>query len=298
MLEAALAFLAGLLIGSFLNVCVYRLPRDLSVVRPRSHCPACDKLIVWYDNIPLVSYLVLAGRCRHCGDRIPLRYPIVELATGVAFALCVSKLGLSLAALKFSVFSAIMIALIATDIEERILPDEFTLGGTLVGLVFARFVPLEIGLGGFFVPGTLGRWVSVADAALAAGVASGSIWLVAWLYQKLRHREGMGLGDVKMIAMIGAFLGLSLALLTLVVASLFGSIIGVPFAFFAKRKLARRLAARIRRRQTQRSLVGPNLRALFVVATRYQLPFGSFLGLAALVLALWGYVIQSGFFGG
>jgi leader peptidase (prepilin peptidase)/N-methyltransferase len=176
MLEAALAFLAGLLIGSFLNVCVYRLPRDLSVVHPRSHCPACDKLIVWYDNIPLVSYVVLKGRCRHCGDRIPLRYPIVELATGVAFALCVSKLGLSLAALKFSVFSAIMIALIATDIEERILPDEFTLGGTLVGLVLAWFVPLEIGLGGFFVPGTLGRqWVSVADAALAAGVASGSI---------------------------------------------------------------------------------------------------------------------------
>jgi len=299
MLEAALALLAGLLIGSFLNVCVYRLPRDLSVVRPRSHCPACENLIAWYDNIPLVSYVVLAGRCRHCGDKIPWRYPIVELATGLAFALCVSKLGLSLPALKFSVFSAIMIALIATDIEERILPDEFTLGGTVVGLVFAWFLPLEIGLAGFFLPWTLGRqWVSMADAALAAGVASGSIWLVAWLYQKLRHREGMGLGDVKMIAMIGAFLGLSLALLTLVVASLFGSIIGVPYAFFAKRKLARRLAARIRRRQKERSLVGPNLRALMVVASRYQLPFGSFLGFAALVLALWGYVVKPGFFGG
>jgi leader peptidase (prepilin peptidase)/N-methyltransferase len=299
MLEAALALLAGLLIGSFLNVCVYRLPRDLSVVRPRSHCPACDKLIAWYDNIPLVSYVVLAGRCRHCGDKIPLRYPIVELATGLAFALCVSKLGLSLPALKFSVFSAIMIALIATDIEERILPDEFTLGGMVVGLVFAWFLPLEIGLAGFFLPWTLGRqWVSVADAALAAGVASGSIWLVAWLYQKLRHREGMGLGDVKMIAMIGAFLGLSVALLTLVVASLFGSIIGVPYAFFAKRKLARRLAVRIRRRQQERSVIGPNLRALMVVASRYQLPFGSFLGLAALVLALWGYVVKPGFFGG
>jgi leader peptidase (prepilin peptidase)/N-methyltransferase len=296
--EAILAFLAGLLIGSFLNVCVYRLPRDLSVVHPRSHCPGCEKQIAWYDNIPVLSYVLLRGRCRHCSERILLRYPLVELATAAAFALIVAKLGLSLSALKFSLFSAIMIALIATDIEERILPDEFTLGGTLAGLVLAWFVPLEMGVGGIFIPWTWGRpWVSVVDSAIAAGIASGSIWLVAWLYQKIRHREGMGLGDVKMIAMIGAFLGLRLTLLTLVVASLFGSLIGVPYAFFAKRELGRRLADRIGRKQSKPSLLGPKLRAVCVVATRYQLPFGSFLGLAGLVLALWGYVVSPGLFG-
>lgn len=288
---AVLAFLAGLLIGSFLNVCIYRLPRDLSVVHPRSYCPGCERPIAWYDNVPVLSYLLLSGRCRHCRERIPIRYPLVELATGAAFALCVMKLGVSLAALKFSLFSAIMIALIATDIEARILPDEFTLGGTVAGFALAWFVPLEAGLGAVFVPYTWGRpWVSLADAAIAAGLGSGSIWLIAWLYEKLRHREGMGLGDVKMIAMIGAFLGLRLALLTLVAASLLGSILGVPYAFFAKRPLARRLAAQIRRRQTGRSFWGPDVQALALIATRYQLPFGGFLGLAALAVAFMGAI--------
>src|ERR1700683_1987218 len=143
MIVAVLAFLAGLLIGSFLNVCVYRLPRDLSVVRPRSFCPQCDKMIAWYDNIPLVSYILLRARCRHCGARIPLRYPLVELATALAFAVCCAALGPSVAAAKYSIFSAILITLIASDMEERILPDEFTLGGTVIGLAFSPFVELD-----------------------------------------------------------------------------------------------------------------------------------------------------------
>jgi leader peptidase (prepilin peptidase)/N-methyltransferase len=183
--------------------------------------------------------------------------------------------------------------LIATDIEERILPDEFTLGGTAAGLLLAWVAPVEIFVGGLLVPWRLGpSWASVVDSAIAAGVCSGLIWLVAWLYQKLRHREGMGMGDVKMIAMIGAFLGLRLTLLTLVAASLFGSILGVPYAFVAKRQLTRRLAARMRRRKTKSSC-GPELSALVVVASRYQLPYGSFLGLAALVVAFSGYVLGS-----
>src|ERR1700686_1234949 len=122
MLEALLAFLAGLLIGSFLNVCIYRLPRDLSVVRPRSHCPACEHMIAGYDNLPLLSFLILRGRCRHCKARLSWGYRLVELATGLCFALVVGELGLTLPALKYCIYSAIVIDLIATDLEERILP--------------------------------------------------------------------------------------------------------------------------------------------------------------------------------
>jgi leader peptidase (prepilin peptidase)/N-methyltransferase len=254
-----LAFLAGLLIGSFLNVCIYRLPRDLSVVRPsRSFCPHCEKTIAWYDNIPVVSYVALGGRCRHCRERILPRYLIVEVATGAAFAVCVAALGMSLPALKYAIFSAIMIALTASDIEERILPDEFTLGGTLIGLALAPFVPLERYFVSMFMPYAWGpRWASLGESAFAAVVGSGAIWLVGYLYEKLRHREGLGFGDVKMIAMIGAFLGLQGALQSLILASIAGSILGLAYI-----KITHKDAA------------------------TYELPFGSFLGLAALAVAL------------
>ena len=138
LIEACLALLFGLLIGSFLNVCIYRWPRDLSVVRPRSHCIACDKTIAWYDNVPLLSYALLRGRCRYCGARISWRYPVVELATGLLFFSFVLALGPTLAALKMCIFSAMLVALVFSDFEERILPDEFTLGGTVVGLIIRR----------------------------------------------------------------------------------------------------------------------------------------------------------------
>jgi leader peptidase (prepilin peptidase)/N-methyltransferase len=268
-LEVVLAFLAGLLIGSFLNVCVYRLPRDLSVVRPRSHCPACEKPISWYDNIPVASYVMLGGRCRHCKARIPLRYLMVELGTAAAFAICVAALGPTLAALKWSVFSAILITLLATDLEERILPDEFTLGGAVVGIVLAAVVPIDSGIVTFFLSGALGlRMASVAEALVSSWVAGGAIWLVGWLYQKLRRREGMGFGDVKMIAMIGAFLGFQETLLTLILASVLGSVSGVAYVLITKKDMA-----------------------------TYELPFGSFIGLAGLVVALWGHVVKIWYFG-
>jgi leader peptidase (prepilin peptidase)/N-methyltransferase len=260
-----LAFLAGLLIGSFLNVCVFRLPRDLSVASPaRSFCPYCEKTIAWYDNIPVISYLALRARCRHCQERIPLRYPVVELATGAAFALCVAALGPTLPGLKYSLYSAIMIMLIACDIEERILPDEFTLGGTLIGLALAPFVPVERYFISIFMPyGLWQGWSSLAESAFGAVVGGGAIWLVGFLYEKIRHREGLGLGDVKMIAMIGAFMGLRVALETLIVASLLGSIIGIIFIRVTKRD-----------------------------AATYELPFGSFLGASALLIALAGKVLS------
>jgi leader peptidase (prepilin peptidase) / N-methyltransferase len=264
-IEIGVAILAGLLIGSFLNVCVFRLPRDLSVVRPaRSFCPSCEATIAWYDNVPVVSYIVLGGRCRHCQARISVRYPVVELATAAAFGLCVGALGLSLPALKYCIFSAVMITLIATDLEERILPDEFTLGGTAAGLILSAFVPVELGLAAIIIPFAVGtRWLSVVEAAIGAGVASGLFWVFGWIFEKVRHREGLGLGDVKMIAMIGAFLGLRLTLFTMFVASLMGSVIGLTYIFATRKK-----------------------------AAEYHLPFGSFIGAAALAVALWSDVVS------
>ena len=142
MMEAILAFLFGLLAGSFLNVCIHRWPRGRSVVKPRSHCVRCRKTIAWYDNIPLVSYAVLRGRCRHCGKRISARYPLVELVTGLLFFYFVFTLGPTPAAVKMCIFSAILVGLIFCDLEKRILPDELTVGGALAGLVFALFVPV------------------------------------------------------------------------------------------------------------------------------------------------------------
>ena len=257
-IEIILAFVAGLLIGSFLNVCIYRWPIDLTVRNPaRSFCPKCEKTIAWYDNIPLVSYALLGGKCRQCGAQISWRYPIVELLTGAAFAYCVATFGLTLVALKLSIFCAILLALIVTDIEERILPDEFTLGGTALGLVLAWFTPVETGFS-FFLLGSDAdpRWLSVMDSAIGAAFACGVVWFVRWAYEKVRHREGMGFGDVKMMAMIGAFLGVRLAFGSMFVGCLLGAVAGLAFIYLAKK------------------------------GSDYELPFGSFLGFAAILEAL------------
>jgi leader peptidase (prepilin peptidase)/N-methyltransferase len=171
LLEALCAGLIGLLIGSFLNVCIYRLPRDLSVVRPRSFCPACEQQIAWFDNIPVVTYIVLGGKCRHCAAPISFRYPLVEALTGVLFFAAAYPDGFTLATLKVCIFVAIQIALIFADFEARILPDEFTLGGVVAGIILAAVIPMPPTLMGFFVPYAWGpRVVSVAEAAFGAAV--------------------------------------------------------------------------------------------------------------------------------
>ena len=262
-LAALAAGLFGLLIGSFLNVCIYRLPRDLSVVQPRSYCPECKHTIAWFDNIPVVSYAILAGRCRTCGHRIPVRYPVVELLTGVLFFCAFQFLGTTLAAAKFAVFAAIMIALVFSDLEERILPDEFTLGGTAVGVIFAAFVPVSGGILLLIYYGAQHPWlISVGDSILAGALCAGALWGVRALYEKVRNREGLGLGDVKMGAMIGAFLGMQGALLSLLVGSLLGVIVGLGYTWFTGKD-----------------------------ASTYELPFGSFLGGAALVVGFFSEVI-------
>jgi leader peptidase (prepilin peptidase)/N-methyltransferase len=263
MLYAALAGIFGLLIGSFLNVCIHRWPRDLSVVRPRSRCPACDGPIAWYDNIPLLSWFALRGHCRRCRAPIPWRYPLVELLTALSFAYFVFQLGITLTAARYCVFAAILIALVFSDLETLLLPDELTLGGLAIGLLFSFFAPVPdstfhviSGLFGFH-PAEPGG--SFGEAALGAFVPAAAIWLGGWLFEKLRHKEGLGFGDVKMLAMIGAFLGVRGALLTIILGSLLGSVAGLAFI----------------------KLTGKD-------AATYQLPFGTFLGAAAFVTAIEG----------
>jgi leader peptidase (prepilin peptidase) / N-methyltransferase len=263
MIESVLALVAGLLIGSFLNVCIHRWPRNRSVVKPRSHCVRCRKPIAWYDNVPLLSYLVLGGRCRYCRARISLRYPVVEALTGALFFYQVAHLGLTLAALKMCVFCAIALALTFCDLEKRILPDEFTLGGLVLGLVLACFVPvpdftaqLIFGVARTEAP----IWVnSTVNSAIGAVLPAFFLWFGGWLYFKVRQREGLGLGDVKLVAMVGSFLGLRGALLTLILGSVTGSVIGYSYI-----KLTRNDPA------------------------SYELPFGTFLGAAALFAAILG----------
>lgn len=258
-----LAAIFGLLIGSFLNVCIHRWPRDLSVVRPRSACPECGKQIAWYDNIPILSYVLLRARCRQCGAGIYWRYPVVELLTALSFAFFVHEAGLSLEALKYCIFAAILIALVFTDLETLLLPDELTIGGFLIGLVFAIFVPvpdktLELIASIFgFHPGV--RAGNVGEALFGAIVPAGAIWFGGWLFEKLRHKEGLGFGDVKMLAMVGAFLGIGGALLTVIVGALAGSIIGLAFIKITGKDTA-----------------------------TFQLPFGTFLGAAAFFAAVEG----------
>ena len=263
MTESIIAAVFGLLIGSFLNVCIHRWPRNRSVVKPRSHCVRCRKTIAWYDNIPLLSYAILGGKCRYCGARISWRYPLVELLTSLAFFYFVGTLGPTVTALKMCVFAAALIALIFSDLEKRILPDEFTIGGLVLGLLFSIFVPVPditaqalFWLAGAELSGRL-QWV--AESAVGAFLPAFFLWGGGWLYYLVRHREGLGFGDVKLIAMVGSFLGLRGALLTLILGSVSGSVIGYSYI----------------------RLTGKD-------PANYELPFGTFLGFAALAAAIFG----------
>jgi leader peptidase (prepilin peptidase)/N-methyltransferase len=261
MISEILALLCGLVVGSFLNVCIHRWPRDESVVRPRSHCPSCGKTIAWHDNIPLLSYALLGGRCRHCRAHISIRYPVVETLTGLLFLYFVRTLGPTAAALKMCVFAAMLVGLLFSDLEERILPDELTLGGALAGLVFALFVPMAdktaqmvFWFAGVNLSGTAD---SLAESALGALFPAVFLWGGGWIYHKVRHREGLGFGDVKFMAMLGSFLGLRGALIALFFGSLIGSILGYAYLFVTRKD-----------------------------AATYELPFGTFLAGAALAVAM------------
>lgn len=269
MIEAMLALLFGLLIGSFLNVCVHRWPRGRSVVRPRSHCVRCRKTIAWYDNIPVVSYVILGGKCRSCGRAISIRYPLVELLTGLLFFYFVWTLGLTVEALKMCVFTALLVGLLFSDLEKRILPDQFTIGGTAIGLIFSGFAPIPdhtaqmvLWLFGVTITGVP---QSIAESVLGAVLPAVVLWGGGWLYLKIRHREGLGFGDVKLVAMAGAFLGLQGALMTLILGSITGSILGYGYIRFTGKD-----------------------------PSSYELPFGTFLGAAGVFVALAGHRLLGG----
>ena len=237
-----LAGVVGLMIGSFLNVCIGRIPAGESVVSPGSRCPSCRTPIAWYDNIPVLSYALLGGRCRKCRRPISMRYPAVELVTAAAFVLQASVFGDEpwLLASRL-VLTAILIVLFGTDFDTQRLPDVLTLPGIAIGLAGSLFLP----------PGI---WDSLVGTALGAGI----LLAIRWVWLRLKGVDAMGLGDVKMLAMIGAFLGWKQVWVVLVLASFAGAIIGIGLTMARGRSMQSRL------------------------------PFGTFLALAAYVASLWG----------
>ena len=199
----------GLIVGSFLNVCIHRLPRHLSVVWPGSRCAECDRPLAWFENVPLISYAVLRGRCRTCGTRISIRYPVVEAITMGIFLLHWYIWGLQPILIPRLLFACALVVLFAIDLEHQILPNVITLPGIVVGLVCSLF------------------WAPGVTASLAGvAVGGGILWLIAEIWLRLRGVEAMGFGDVKMLAMVGAFLGLKLVVLTFILSSLLGGVIG------------------------------------------------------------------------
>jgi leader peptidase (prepilin peptidase)/N-methyltransferase len=205
----ALAIL-GLAVGSFLNVCIHRIPRRASIVSPGSSCPHCGYVLRWYDNIPVVSYaLLLGGRCRQCKASISIRYPIIEVITMIVFVLHYVILGLDIILIPRLLFATALIVLFAIDLEHHLLPDVITLPGIVVGLAFSVLTP----------PG-------IVDALIGTVAGGGVLWLLGEAYYRYSGQEGMGGGDVKMLAMIGAFLGWKLMLLTLILSSFLGALVG------------------------------------------------------------------------
>ena len=286
-------FALGLCFGSFLNVCIYRLPREKSVVTPRSACPHCGNLIPLYHNVPVLSWLILRGKCRSCKQPISPRYLVVELLTGALFLACYLHFGPTLAMVKCAVLGFLLFGLIFTDAETKLLPDAMTLPGLAIGIGLSLFVPVN-DLASRIMPGLVSptmrgeiswRLWSLSDSLLGAAVGASFLYGAAAIYLRARGVEGMGFGDVKLMAMIGAFLGTKLTVLTIFAASLAGSLFGLSTVLAVWMKRRRRVAARgtstieARRRAWQSARLALRY---------YEMPFGVFLGSMALLSFLFG----------
>jgi leader peptidase (prepilin peptidase) / N-methyltransferase len=296
-LLAAAIFTYGLLFGSFLNVCIYRLPRGKSVVTPRSACPHCGSMIPLYHNLPVLSWLILRGECRACKGPISPRYMVVEILTGLLFLGCYAHFGLTLATLKCSVLGFLLLGLIFTDAETKLLPDAMTLPGLALGIGFSLIVPVN-DLASRMLPGMMSsalrtamrtdiswRLWSLADSLLGAAVGASFLYGAAAIYLRARGVEGMGFGDVKLMAMIGAFLGTKLTVLTIFAASLAGSLFGLSTVLAVWVKRLRRIEAR------RTPLTQPRRRAwrsARLALRYYEMPFGVFLGAMGLLSFLFG----------
>ena len=235
------AFVFGLLFGSFLNAAIYRVPLGLSLLRP-SECPRCATPISWARNVPVFSWILLRGRCASCGEPISVRYPLVELAGGALLALSVWQWGLTISALSVALFCYLMLVLALIDVDHRLLPNVITLPGAVVGLALSFFDPR----------------VAWLDALIGGFLGGGLLYFVAWAYLKMRGREGMGMGDVKMMLLVGSFLGWQGALMTIFVGSLVGSVVGVAMISLSRK------------------------------GWEYALPFGTFLAGAGVLVAFRG----------
>ena len=266
-------FVFGMIVGSFLNVCILRIPAGGSIVHPRSRCPNCGKAIAGYDNVPVLSWLLLGGKCRGCKTSISALYPAVELLTGGLFLACYLHFNLTQEAAKWAALCALLLVLTITDLRERILPDKVNLTGAIMGIIFAAAVPLGDGTALWLAT----RWfpfpppsmaLSVCDALLGAAAGFGFLWIVSEGYFRLRGREGMGLGDVKMMGMVGTFMGLKATLLVIMAGALLGSVIGTLFILLRRK------------------------------GSDYELPFGTFLGGAAVLVIFFGGRVLSWYFAG
>ncbi len=256
-------FCFGLVIGSFLNVCIVRIPEGKSIVLPPSACPKCGAAIRPHDNIPVLSYLLLGGKCRSCKTKISPMYPVVELLTAILFFACYQAYGVTIEAAKWAIFSALMVVLVFTDLRERILPDVVNFTGFGLGLLISLFTVPADGAAPWIASRVLhisfpGPVLSLMDALLGAALGGSLLWLVSEVYYRLRHREGMGLGDVKMMLFAGAFLGVRRTFLTIMIGSVLGSVLGATFML-------------VRRKGSD-----------------YELPFGTFLGMAAVIVMFFG----------
>ncbi len=238
-------FFLGAIIGSFINVCVYRIPAGKSIISPPSSCPKCGHQIRWYQNVPILSYLLLGGKCAGCRSKISFRYPAIEALSGFLFVSTFQFFGLSPATLVYWLFLAALVTITFIDLDHQIIPDVISLPGIVVGFLCSFAVP----------------WLPWLDSLFGVLAGGGILLAIAWLYEMLTRREGMGGGDIKLLGMIGAFLGWKAVFPVIFFASLGGTLIGVPVMLLKGK------------------------------SSRFALPFGPFLAVAAVVYLFWGPII-------
>jgi leader peptidase (prepilin peptidase) / N-methyltransferase len=245
-----IAALFGLFIGSFLNVCIYRIARDESVVWPASHCPQCGAHIKPWDNIPVISYLILKGKCRNCSEPISIRYPVVELLSGLLAVSLLYRFGPTVSFLIYYLWACVLLVITFIDLDIQIIPDRLSLGGIVAGLLVLYWLP-----------------VTYKDALLGLVLGGGLLLAIIYGYYFLTKKEGMGGGDVKLLAMIGVFTGWQGVLFTVFISSLMGTMVGIPYGLIKQGTL------------------------------KAAIPFGPFLALGALLYVFWGQQIIDWYFG-